>query len=50
LSKEIEVIKRVSREEIKRVAEEFFAPEKLRLAMIGPWKQKDETRFVKLMK
>lgn len=50
LSKEIKIIKKISRQELKKIAEDFFAPEKLRLAMIGPWRKKDEERFIKLIK
>jgi len=50
LSKEIKIIKKISRQELKKVAEEFFAPEKLRLAMIGPWRERDKERFEKLIK
>lgn len=50
LSKEVKIIKSISSGDIKKIATEFFAPEKLRLAMIGPWNKKDEARFVKLIK
>ncbi|MFH1182906.1 MAG: pitrilysin family protein [Candidatus Moraniibacteriota bacterium] len=50
LSKEMKLIKKISREEIKRIAEDFFAPEKLRLAMIGPWRGKDECKFIDLLR
>jgi len=49
LSQEVKIISGVTRSEIKRIAEEFFAPEKLRLAMIGPWKAKDKKRFERLL-
>jgi len=50
LSKEVKIIKSISRGDIKKIAEEFFAPEKLQLAMIGPWGVADKDRFVKLLK
>jgi len=49
LSEEVRIIKEVSRQEIKKIAAEFFAPEKLKLAMIGPWKKEDEEKFQKLL-
>jgi predicted Zn-dependent peptidase len=49
LSEEVKIIKQVSRQELKRIAEDFFAPEKLRLAMIGPWRRSDKERFEKLL-
>jgi len=49
-SEEIEIIRGISRGDLKRVAEDFFASEQLRLACIGPWRKKDEERFSKLLK
>jgi predicted Zn-dependent peptidase len=49
-SEEVKIIKSVTARELRGIAEEFFAPEKLRLAMIGPWKKSDEDKFVRLLK
>jgi len=49
-SEDVRIIKRINQSEIKRLAQEFFAPERLQLAMIGPWKKKDEEKFAKLLK
>lgn len=49
-SEEIKIIRGIGRDDLKRISEEFFAPEKLRLACIGPWRKKDEARFSKLLK
>lgn len=49
-SKEIKIIRSIGRSDLRRVAQEFFAPEKLRLACIGPWRKKDEDKFTKLLK
>ncbi len=46
-----ETMKRVDKinaEDIQRVARDIFAPEKLNLAVIGPYN--DEERFLKLLK
>jgi len=42
-----EKIDRVSRQDVLRVAKEIFRPEKLNLALIGPFKNK--MRFEKLL-
>lgn len=49
-SKEIETIKKISKKELSLVAKEFFAKEKLHLALIGPWKKKDEEKFENMLK
>jgi len=43
-------IDEVSAEDIKKVAEDIFLPEKLNLAVIGPVEQKDSARLKKLLK
>jgi len=49
-SKEIKIIKNVSATDLRKLAQEFFQPERLQLAMIGPWKKKDEERFANWLK
>lgn len=49
-SKEIEIIRSISRNDLHKIAKEFFAIDKLRLACIGPWRKRDEERFAKLIK
>ena len=44
----IEIVDKVTPEDIQRVAKDIFAPEKLNLAIIGPYN--DEERFLKLLK
>jgi predicted Zn-dependent peptidase len=44
----IETIDKVTPEDIQRVAKDIFSPEKLNLAIIGPYN--DEERFLKLLK
>ena len=44
----IEIIDKVTPEDIQRVAKDIFTPEKLNLAIIGPYN--DEERFLKLLK
>ena len=43
-------IDKVSIDDIKKVAEDIFLPEKLNLAVIGPVEQKDSARLKKLLK
>jgi len=43
-------IDQVSIDDIKKVAEDIFLPEKLNLAVIGPFKKEDENKFKKLLK
>jgi predicted Zn-dependent peptidase len=40
----------VSVDDIKKVAEDIFRPEKLNLAVIGPFEEKDSSRIKKLLK
>jgi len=49
-SKEIELIKKIEKKDLEKVAKEFFVKENLHLALIGPWKKKDEEEFEGLMK
>jgi len=49
-SKEIKIIKSITSADLRRLAQEFFQPEKLQLAMIGPWKKKEEEKFAKWLK
>lgn len=44
----IETVDKVTPEDIQRVAKDIFAPEKLNLAIIGPYN--DEERFLRLLK
>ena len=44
----IKAVDKVSSEDIQRVAKDIFAPEKLNLAIIGPYN--DEERFLKLLR
>jgi len=44
----VEKVDKVTPEDIQRVAKDIFAPEKLNLAIIGPYN--DEERFLKLLK
>ncbi len=44
----IETVDKVTPEDIQRVAKDIFVPEKLNLAIIGPYN--DEERFLKLLK
>jgi len=44
----MEKINKVTSEDIQRVAKDIFAPEKLNLAIIGPYN--NEERFLKLLK
>ncbi len=48
-SKEINLIKRVQKSDLKKIAQEFFKKERLNLALIGPWKKKDEEEFKKTL-
>jgi len=50
LSKEVKIIKSIGKDDVRRVAEKFFAPAQLRLACIGPWRKNDGERFARLMK
>jgi predicted Zn-dependent peptidase len=43
-------IDEVSVEDIKKIAEDIFVPEKLNLAVIGPVEEKDSESFKKLLK
>jgi len=49
-SREIKIIRSIGRNDLKRVAEEFFVSERLHLACIGPWREKDEERFARLLR
>jgi predicted Zn-dependent peptidase len=49
-SKEVKIVKSISSSEIRKLAQEFFQPERQQLAMIGPWKKKDEEKFAKWLK
>jgi len=49
-SKEIRIIKSISASDLRQLAQEFFQPERMQLAMIGPWKKKDEEKFAKWLK
>jgi len=44
----IETVDKITSEDIQRVAKDIFAPEKLNLAIIGPYN--DEERFLKLLR
>jgi len=48
LKDKIKLIEKVTAEDIQRVAKDIFKPEKLNLAVIGPYK--DEEKFKKLLK
>ena len=50
LSKEITDLKKISVGEIRTVAKQFFKPEKLHLAFIGPWKEEDAKKMQALIK
>lgn len=43
-------IKKITATDIKKAAEEIFRTQKLNLAMVGPFKEKDKERFLKLLK
>ncbi len=49
-SEEIKIIKKITAGDLKKVANEFLSPNRLRLAMIGPWKKKDGERFEKMLR
>ena len=44
----IEAVDKITPEDVQRVARDIFTPEKLNLAIIGPYN--DEERFLKLLK
>jgi len=43
-------IKAVDKEDILRVAKNIFQPEKLNLALIGPFREKEKNKIAKLLK
>jgi len=49
-SKEVKIIKSISAADLRKLARDFFQPERLQLAMIGPWKKKDAEKFTKWLK
>jgi len=46
----LKMIDKVSVDDIKKVAEDIFADEKLNLAVIGPFKEKEKEKFLQLIK
>lgn len=49
-SEKIKKIKAVTAKDIQKVLKQIMKPEKLNLAMIGPYDKKDEAKFKKLLK
>jgi len=48
-SKKIEILKKISRDDLKKVACEVLQPKDLRLGLIGPWKKKDQDKFERVV-